>query len=247
MQTLKQFVKIVLLINENTNQTAMKKNLTIIFCLFIFALEANAQTVKPKAEPTPPRDAKKTNRRAGAPKPEPFEKADVKTMEAQCVRLETESGNIELELFPETSPETVRNFLNLTALGIFDGTAFSRVVPGFVVQGGNVSTRENLTVEIVNRARRIIPDEPNQVKHERGIVSMARGEEPNTATSHFFILLTTASYLDGKFAAFGRVIIGIDVVEAINKMPVENEKPVKPIRLTRATVFPCPIKSENVN
>ena len=225
----------------------MKKKLTVIFCLFIFALTANAQTENPKTAPSPPRDARKTNQRSAAPKPEPFEKADVKTMEAQCVRLETEAGNIELEMFPETAPETVRNFLNLSALGIFDGTTFSRVVTDFVIQGGNVSTREKATAEIYNRARRIIPDEPNQVKHERGIVSMARSDEPNTATSHFFILLRSAPNLDGSFAAFGRVTNGMDIVEKINKMPVEDEKPVKAVRLTRATVFACPAKTETTN
>jgi peptidyl-prolyl cis-trans isomerase B (cyclophilin B) len=161
-------------------------------------------------------------------------------MAAQCVKLETEAGVIELEMYPESAPESVRNFLNLTATGAFDTTTFSRVVPRFVIQGGNISTREKLTPELDKRMRRTIPDEPNQIKHERGVLSMARADEPNSASTHFFILVDSAPNLDGTFAAFGRVTKGMEVVDAINKMPVENEKPAKPVRITRATVAPCP-------
>jgi peptidyl-prolyl cis-trans isomerase B (cyclophilin B) len=160
-------------------------------------------------------------------------------MGAQCVKFETEAGIIELEMFPESAPETVRNFLNLTANGAFDTTTFSRVVPDFIVQGGNLTTREKITLELVKRARRTIPDEPNLIKHERGIISMARSDSPNSATTNFFILLGAAQHLDGTFAAFGRVTRGMEIVDAINKMPVEGDKPTKPVRLNRATVKPC--------
>lgn len=135
--------------------------------------------------------------------------------------------------------------MNLAATGFFETTAFSRIVPGFVIQGGNLSTSQKITEDRIKRARRTIPDEPNQVKHERGIVSMARAEEPNTTTTHFFILLGSAPNLDGIFAAFGRVTKGMEIVEAINKMPVEGDKPVKPVRLNRAVVANCPPRTEN--
>lgn len=189
------------------------------------------EPVKPNARPTPPVDIK----------PEPFDKADVKTMAAQCVTLDTEAGAITMEMFPESAPESVRNFLNLVATGLFDTTTFSRVVPGFVIQGGNIWSREGgkVTREIGARARRTIPDEPNKILHERGIVSMARPDEPNQAKTDFFILVASAPYLDGKFAAFGRVTSGMDVVDAINKAPVTEEKPVKPVRIKKATLFAC--------
>ncbi|MGB2753082.1 MAG: peptidylprolyl isomerase [Pyrinomonadaceae bacterium] len=172
---------------------------------------------------------------------EPFDRADVKTMASKCVTLDTESGMIEIELFPESAPESVRNFLNLTAIGAFDTTLFSRVVPGFVVQGGNVWTRVGgVPAGLGARARRTIPDEPNKVLHERGVVSMARPDEPNMATSHFFILVSEASYLDGKFAAFGRVTRGMEVVDLMNKAAVTDEKPDKPVRLKKASVGTCP-------
>ena len=206
---------------------------------------AQDKPAETKEEPTAaPPISRKTNQRPAfeisKAAPEPFDKADLKTMQAQCVKLETDAGIIELEMFPETAPETVRNFLNLAAIGAFDTTVFSRVVPGFVVQGGNLTTRQNITPELAARAWRTIPDEPNPVKHERGIVSMARSEIPNSATTHFFILVGSAPNLDGTFAAFGRVTAGMNIVDAINKMPVEGDKPIKPVRLTRAKVAPCP-------
>jgi len=197
-------------------------------------------TIALAQQPSPP---KVNSRPTPAPvaKAEPFDKADVKIMAANCVVLDTESGVIEMELYPEHAPESVRSFLNLTATGLFDGTSFNRVVPGFVVQGGNMWSREGGKVSraIGERGRRTLPDEPNKILHERGVVSMARPDEPNQATTDFFILVKEAPYLDGKFAAFGRVTKGMDVVDAINKAPVTDEKPDKPVRLRKATVAPC--------
>ncbi|HEX6125328.1 MAG TPA: peptidylprolyl isomerase, partial [Pyrinomonadaceae bacterium] len=145
------------------------------------------------------------------------------------------------ELFPESAPESVRNFLNLAATGLFDGTSFSRVVPGFVIQGGNMWSREGgkVTRTIGERALRTLPDEPSKILHERGIVSMARPDEPNKATTDFFILVAAAPHLDGKFAAFGRVTKGMEVVDAINKAPVTNEKPEKPVKVRKAAAALC--------
>ncbi|HVF66920.1 MAG TPA: peptidylprolyl isomerase [Pyrinomonadaceae bacterium] len=173
-------------------------------------------------------------------KPEPFDKATAEHMSKQCVTLATEEGTIEIEMLAEAAPESVRNFLNLSASGAYDTTVFSRVVKGFVIQGGDLQTREKMTIELARRATRRVPDEPSAVKHVRGVVSMARAEEPDSATTHFFILAGDAPHLDGTFAAFGRVRSGMDVVDKINGAELEGEKPKKPVRLTRATVAPCP-------
>ena len=215
----------------------------IVIVLVMSAAAANAQNKTPDTKVGEPstKVVKKANQRP-TPEPvktEPFEKASVETMAKQCVRFETESGVIDFEMFPESAPESVRNFLNLAAIGAFDTTVFSRIVPGFVIQGGDLYTRSKMTTELDKRARRTIPDEPSQIKHDRGILSMARSDEPNTASTHFFILLREANTLDGKFAAFGRVVKGMEVVEAINKMPVEGEKPTKPVHITRAAVAAC--------
>lgn len=188
---------------------------------------------KANARPTP-------TPAVAAAKPDPFDKADVKTMASQCVRFDTEAGVIEAELYPEQAPETVRNFLNLVATGSYDTTTFSRVVPGFVIQGGNLTTRDGLwSAALDAHVRHTIPDEPNKIPHEAGVLSMARPDTPNGATTHFFILLTNAPDLDGVFAAFGRVTKGMDVVEKINKAAVTGEKPDKPVRIKTATLFPC--------
>jgi peptidyl-prolyl cis-trans isomerase B (cyclophilin B) len=215
----------------------LRKVILVSVFLHVLAVVPAAQenVTPPKAEP------KKTNERPADKAPvEPFDKADVKTMAAQCVTLDTESGIIQLEMFPEHAPESVRNFLNLAATGVLDTTTFSRVVPGFVIQGGDLYTREGaVTPAIGHRARRTIPDEPNKILHERGIVSMARSDEPNTASTHFFILVDASPTLDGKFAAFGRVTKGMEVIDSINKAPSSNEKPEKAVRIKKATVGAC--------
>ena len=217
----------------------------VLVILFSAAASAQSNSVTGTTKPTPtPAAAPKANARPTPtpelPTAEPFDKADVKTMAEKCVRLETEAGDIDVEMYPESAPESVRNFLNLTVTGAFDTTTFSRVVPGFVIQGGNIWTRNGgVSRELGARARQTIPDEPNKILHERGVLSMARTEEPNTATSNFFILVGTGAHLDGKFAAFGRVTKGMEVVDAINKAPVSEEKPEKPVRIKKASITPC--------
>lgn len=219
----------------------LKKSLFMLAVVTFWAPFVFSQPAKTIATPTP--EVKKTSDRpAEKPVVEPFDKADVKTMAAKCVKLATEAGDIEMEMYPESAPESVRNFLNLASLGAFDTTTFGRVVPGFVIQGGNIWTREGgVSRDLGLRAQRAIPDEPNKIRHERGVLSMARADEANTSTTNFFILVDTAPSLDGKFAAFGRVTKGMETVDAINKGQVEGEKPVKPVRIRKATVSPCPL------
>jgi peptidyl-prolyl cis-trans isomerase B (cyclophilin B) len=201
---------------------------------------ASVRAQQPVADPQTD-TSKKANQRPAesVPSPEPFDGASVEKMAANCVRLETESGLIEIEMMPEVAPESVRSFLNLAATGALDTTTFSRTVPGFVIQGGNLSTGEKWNYDLSRRMARKLPDEPGLVKHVRGIVSMARPEAANSATTHFFILVGDGHHLDGKFSAFARVTTGIEVADAINKAPAEAEKPAKPVRINRAAVFLC--------
>jgi peptidyl-prolyl cis-trans isomerase B (cyclophilin B) len=171
--------------------------------------------------------------------PEPFDGASVEKMATQCVSLETELGTIEIAMIPEVAPENVRSFLNLAATGALDTTTFTRTVKGFVIQGGNLSTSEKWGYDLSKRMQRKLPDEPGLVRHVRGIVSMARPDTPNSATTHFFILVGDGHHLDGKFSAFGKVTKGIEVADAINKAPAEGEKPNKPVRINRALVTTC--------
>jgi len=213
----------------------MNKVVIASFCLLLAALAARAQSNAPIEAP------KKANARTTpeAPAAEPFDGASVEKMGAQCVTLDTELGAIEIAMLPENAPEAVRNFLNLSATGAFDTTTFSRVVKDFVIQGGNLSTSEKWGPELARRMMHRLPDEPGLVKHVRGIVSMARTDEPNSATTHFFILLGPGAHLDSKFAAFGTVTKGMELVDAINHAPAEGEKPEKPVKIKRAIVVPC--------
>src|ERR1044072_8645593 len=145
---------------------------------------------------------KKANSRTTATATEtttdPFDGASVEKMPAECVTLETQLGAIDIAMLPENAPEAVRNFLNLSATGAFDTTTFSRVLKGFVIQGGNLQTSERWNLEFAKRMTHLCPDEPGLVKRVRGIVSMARTDEPNSATTHFFILVGPGPHLHRK-------------------------------------------------
>jgi peptidyl-prolyl cis-trans isomerase B (cyclophilin B) len=184
---------------------------------------------------------KKANTRTTTPveTADPFDGASLEKLASQCVTLETELGAIEMAMMPEVAPEAVRNFLNLAATGSLDTTTFSRVVKNFVVQGGNLQTSEKWSAELAKRMSRKLPDEIGLVKHVRGIVSMARTDEPNSATTHFFIVVNEAPHLNSTFSAFGQVTKGMEVVDAINQAPVVGDKPDKPVKINRAVVAPC--------
>ena len=214
-------------------------------CLSAGAQQTGTPPPQPQTPATPkpeePPAAKKNARPEAEVQatPEPFDGRTPEQMAGHCVTLDTEAGAIVVEVLPEAAPESVRNFLNLASAGAFDTTTFSRIVKDFVVQGGNVTTREKATPELLRRAARKVPDEPNAVKHLRGVVSLARPAEPNMATSHFFILLNDSPHLDGTFAAFGRVTSGMDVVDKIAAGELDGEKPRNPVRIRRAAVARC--------
>ncbi len=206
---------------------------------FIVSLTSSLLAQNPAPNTETPKKANTRPSAAAQPKPDPFDGASVEKMTGQCVTLETEQGAIVIEMLPAKAPESARNFLNLAATGSLDTTTFSRVVSGFVIQGGNLSTSEKWNQQLADRMGKRLPDEPSDLKHVRGIVSMARSDQPNSATTHFFILVGDGPNLDGKFSAFGRVRSGMEVADAINRAPGENEKPNVPVRITHAEVSAC--------
>ena len=179
---------------------------------------------------------KVTIREKPAPIPEPFASASTEEMSRQRVVLETSLGNITIELFPDRAPNHVRQFLRLAASGVYEGTSFHRVVPGFVIQGGYLATRTDPLDERQQGYVRTLEPEFNATKHERGILSMARGAELASATTSFFIVLAPADSLDGKYTAFGRVVAGMDVVEKIEGVMRDGETPTTRIDVIRARV-----------
>jgi peptidyl-prolyl cis-trans isomerase B (cyclophilin B) len=171
-----------------------------------------------------------------AAKPESFSTESVAELSAYRAVLETSMGTITLEFTPDKAPEHVRNFLRLAEAGVYNGMAFHRVAKGFVIQSGYLPSRSEPLSESQQRLVRNLQPEFNDTQHVKGTLSMARGDNPASADMSFFIVLGPSAVLDGKYTAFGRVVDGIQVVEAIEQVPVNGEAPVTRIDLRRVTV-----------
>ena len=159
-------------------------------------------------------------------------------MERPMVLIDTSLGNMIFELYPEVAPETVANFLKLAESGFWEegenhASSFYRVVPGFVAQGGPLNGDD----EPIDGTP--IKGEFGPIGHDRGVLSMARAEDPNSASCHFFICLAMADRLDGKYASFGRLITGEDVLHEIEMsertdgLDGKQSWPVDPIKIQR--------------
>jgi peptidyl-prolyl cis-trans isomerase B (cyclophilin B) len=172
------------------------------------------------------------------PPPEvpPFTTETLEELSTIRAVLETSMGDIRVELFADRAPNHVRNFLRLAGAGVYDGTPFHRVVPGFVVQTGSMAHRSAPLTQKQQRYVGTLSPEFSPTKHEKGILSMARGDDPTSATTSFFICTAPAPALDGQYSIFGRVIDGLSVVDAIEKVPVAGETPVTPVELKRVRV-----------
>ncbi len=143
-------------------------------------------------------------------------------------------GEIVIELFPEVAPLHVANFDSLVRIGFYDGTAFHRVVPGFVIQGGDPNSKDKPreTWGYGDPSQRRIPAEFNDRPHKRGTVSAARAADPNSATSQFFICLVDLPQLDGKYTVFGQVVAGMEVVDAIAAVPRDvRDNPLQKVEM----------------
>ena len=177
-----------------------------------------------------------TIREKPAPVPEPFSTATVEELAGYRAVIVSAMGNITLEFFPDRAPNHVRQFLRLATSGVYDGTAFHRIVPGFVVQGGHMPTRREPLDERQTSFVRMLQPEFNDTLHERGILSMARLDDPASASSSFFIVVARTPSLDGKYAVFGRVVEGLEVLQKIETAPLNGETPVTRIEVSRVTV-----------
>jgi len=163
--------------------------------------------------------------------PEPFVSDTPEALAQYRAVLETSDGAITIEFMPDKAPNHVRQFLRLAQAGVFDNMAFHRVAPGFVIQTGSLTTRSTPLTERQQQLVHPLQPEFNDTKHVKGIVSMARGDDPASATTSFFICTADAPALDGKYTAFGRVVGGMDAVEAIERAPRNGETPLARIDL----------------
>ena len=143
------------------------------------------------------------------------------------VKIETNHGNISFNLLPELAPETVRSFVKLASDGFYDGTLFHRVIPGFMIQGGDPNTKDpNMKSQWgMGGPGYTIKAEFNSRSHLRGIVSMARAMDPDSAGSQFFIMHKDSTFLDNEYTVFGEVTEGMDVVDKIAALPRDGECP----------------------
>ena len=156
------------------------------------------------------------------------------------IRIEMDNGGIiDIELYPDKAPLTAANFEKLVKEGFYDGLTFHRIIPGFMIQGGDPrgtgtgGSDENIKGEFASNG---FPQ--NDIRHERGVISMARPMDPNSASSQFFIMHEDAPHLDGSYAAFGKVVSGMDTVDEIaNVRTTFGDRPVTPVVMKKVTVI----------
>ncbi len=169
---------------------------------------------------------------------EPFKDATVDEMRKEVI-LHTSLGDITVALEPDLAPEHVRNFLKLVQTGWYDHTSFHRIVPGFVIQGGMGSGRPGGQVHYADKWVRNIKGEFSQTrKHVRGVLSMARANDPDSALTSFFIVLAPATNLDGKYSIFGKVVDGFETLDKMEKAPRNGEAPIERVELIEAVIKP---------
>lgn len=172
-------------------------------------------------------------------------------MSNPIVTIEMEDGKkIVAELYPDKAPNTVNNFIDLVKRGFYNGIIFHRVISGFMIQGGDpAGVGTGGPGYAIKGEFTLNGFKQNDIKHTRGVLSMARAMNPNSAGSQFFIMHQNAAHLDGQYAAFGKVIDGIDVVDEIASVKTDwNDKPRTPQTMKKVTVetfgvdYPKPIK-----
>jgi peptidyl-prolyl cis-trans isomerase B (cyclophilin B) len=156
--------------------------------------------------------------------------------------LQTDMGDITLKFFYDKAPHHVQNFVDLAASGFYDGTMFHRVIPGFMIQGGDPNTKKaedplhpyGTGGNVVAGKEQRIKAEFNETPHKRGILSMARSQDPNSASSQFFIVVKDSNFLDNQYSAFGEVVSGLDVADKIAATPRgANDRPNAPVRIKK--------------
>ena len=152
--------------------------------------------------------------------------------------VNTNLGNIQFELLSDVAPETVRNFIKLAKSGFYDGTLFHRVIPKFMIQGGDPNTKESdKSTWGTGGPGYNIKAEFNSRSHLRGIVSMARSSDPDSAGSQFFVVTSDSTFLDREYTVFGEVVDGMEVADKIVNLPKDgNDCPLQEAKMIQVTV-----------
>jgi peptidyl-prolyl cis-trans isomerase B (cyclophilin B) len=156
----------------------------------------------------------------------------------KVAELHTTAGEIDIRFFPDVAPNHVKNFIDLAQKGFYNGTKFHRVIPGFMIQGGDPNTKSTTAGPWgTGGSGKNVAAEFSTIKHKRGIVSMARSSDPNSASSQFFIMIADYPSLDGQYSAFGQVTKGMDVADKIVKAPRDaNDRPNSPVAIEKIVI-----------
>ena len=161
------------------------------------------------------------------------------TKQSPRVIIKTKLGDMEIKFFPEVAPKHVENFIKLAKEGFYNGTIFHRVIPGFMIQGGDPNTKDPAKKETYGQGGPgyNVKAEFNETPHKRGIVSMARAQDPDSAGSQFFIVVEDSRFLDRKYTAFGEVVKGIGVADKIVDLPRDaRDNPTERVEMTVTVV-----------
>ena len=157
--------------------------------------------------------------------------------ENKVAELHTTAGDISIRFYPDVAPGHVKNFIDLAEKGFYNGTKFHRVIPGFMIQGGDPNTKAgDPNTWGTGGAENNIKAEFNTVSHKRGIVSMARANHPDSASSQFFIVVSDSTFLDKQYTVFGAVTKGMDVADKIVSAPKDAERPKDPVTISSITI-----------
>lgn len=169
-----------------------------------------------------------------------FDKSEIKKMSGTRAVIETGFGDIELEFYPDVAPNHVSNFIELAKKGFYDGTTFHRVIPGFMIQGGDPNSRKpDRSLHGAGGPGYALKAEFNRRNHKRGVLSMARSRHPDSAGSQFFICVADAPHLNGQYTAFGSVVSGMEAVDRIVMQPKDGrDNPLKPIEMKVRVIEP---------
>ena len=157
------------------------------------------------------------------------------TLKSPKATIKTKFGDMEVKFYPDVAPKHVENFLTLAKSGFYNGTIFHRVIPGFMIQGGDPNTKDPNKADTYGMGgpNHRVKAEFNSIPHRRGIVSMARTNDPNSAGSQFFIVVKDSNFLDGQYTVFGEVVKGIEVADKIVSLPRNSrDLPTERVEIT---------------
>jgi cyclophilin family peptidyl-prolyl cis-trans isomerase len=166
------------------------------------------------------------------------EKKTMADYQNKVAEIHTSAGEIDIRFFPDVAPNHVKNFIDLAQKGFYNGTKFHRVIPGFMVQGGDPNTKSSDTSTWgMGGSGTRVNAEFSEIPHKRGIVSMARSNDPNSASSQFFIVVKDSSFLDRQYTVFGQVTKGMDVADKIVGAPRNSsDRPDKPVAIEKIVI-----------